>query len=54
MRAMLAKLGSDDSPTHIMSCDVTRLDAIRDIDALMTAANDAYNEGVELRLVPVG
>lgn len=48
------EVGLGDSRAQIRSYEVPRTEAIGAIEALMTAANDAFNEGVELRLVPSG
>ena len=51
--ARLAReIGLDDMHKQIVPYEVPRVDAIRDIDTLMTAANDAYNLGVALRFKP--
>ena len=47
------EVGLDETSSQIVAFEVPREEAIRDIDSLMTAANDAYNEDLALTFKPV-
>lgn len=50
----VTEVGLDDTQSQITAFQTPRKDAVRDIDALMTAANDAYNDGACLKFKPAG